>query len=614
MTDTNKIKLQIEAGENLAAFGDLLDAIDPRLDYPEQRKLVRLLQSLPPSELGLSPVRLALLGTSTLDHLIEVLPLYLARDGFDVEIFQSDYNTIFQSVLDQDGRLYKFEPDIVWIFTNYRDFELDLPPQVSKDDAEDCVRDAIVRMSNLWSAIEKNCSARIIQNNADLPLARPYGNFDTRIAGGPIAPIRRFNQQLADAAPNSVAIFDLDGLSASIGRRQWHDERYWYHSKHAFSLNSTGWVGHEGARLINAIQAKARKCLILDLDNTLWGGVIGDDGVGGIVLGQGSPQGEAFVDFQQYVRTLRDRGIILAVCSKNELTIATDAFDQHPDMILRRDDFAAFVCNWDNKADNLRNIARTLEIGLDSFVFVDDNPVERALIRAELPMVAVPELPQDPVQYVRCLDLESYFEMTAFSDEDVQRGTMYRENAQRKDLQTEFTDISLFLRDLSMRASFGEFDPLNLPRILQLINKSNQFHLTTTRYGEPEIMEMIAEDTCEGWWFKLTDRFGDNGLISTVIVKQTGDILNVDTWAMSCRVLSRGMEEFIHNHLVTIAERRGAQFLRGQYVPTKKNMLVKDLYLRLGWQHIADEADTGIWELAISGAVRHSTFIKAESS
>jgi FkbH-like protein len=611
MTDIDNIKQQIESGEYPGALSNILNAIDPGFDYPDQRRYARLLRALPTSELGLRPLRLAFLGTSTLDHLIEVLPLYLARDGFDVEIYQSEFDTVFQSALDKDSNLYKFQPDIIWIFTNNHDIELNLPLQATEEDVDVCIDNAIARLANLWSAIEATCSARIIQNNVEMPLARPYGNYNTRVAGGTTAPVRAFNRQLGKTAPDRIMIFDLDELSATIGRCHWFDERYWFHSKHAFSLNCTGRVAHEGARLISAIKGRARKCLVLDLDNTLWGGVIGDDGMAGILLGQGSADGEAFLAFQQYVKTLRDRGVILALCSKNEIDIAAEAFDQHPDMILQRDDFAVFICNWNNKADNLRQIAGALDIGLDSFVFVDDNPAERALVRAELPMVAVPELPRDPAGYVRCLDTESYFEMTAFSDEDIKRGTMYRENAQRKVLQAEFTNIDLFLQDLSMQASFGEFDPFNLPRILQLINKSNQFHLTTTRYGELELTKMIAEEACEGWWFKLTDRFGDNGLISAVIVKQTDDVLTVDTWAMSCRVLSRGMEEFIHNHLIDVAKRRSARILRGHYIPTNKNKLVKDLYGRLGWQHVANEADKSIWELTVSSAVRHSTCIEA---
>lgn len=589
---------------------EVLDALDPWLDYPSHHKLSRQLKKFPLGQAGLKPVRVALLATSTVDHFRDVLRLYLTREGFDADIHQCEYDTIFQTGLDPASDLYRFNPDVVWIFTNHRDCGL---PQ-GRDDVELAAMDAVARLSTLWQAIQNNSTAHIIQNNADFPLESVFGNYAVQYAKSPLNFLRRFNLELAAAVPRGVSVLDMESLSAIFGRCRWHDERYWYHSKNAFALDAAGLVAHAAARLVGAFKGLARKCLVLDLDNTLWGGVIGDDGIGGIALGEGSAEGEAFLAFQRYCKDLGSRGVILAVCSKNDIDIATDAIVNHPDMVLRLDDFAHIVCNWSNKADNIRAIAQTLEIGLDSIVFVDDNPAERALVRAELPMVAVPELPGDPALYVRTVDEARYFETIALSAEDWTRGSMYRGNAKRRELQGQFTDLDTYLRDLDMVAERGRLDAQHLPRAAQLINKSNQFHLTTTRYTEAEIKAMDAAADGEGWWFKLADRFGDNGLISVIILRAQEDVLTVDTWVMSCRVLARGMEEFIHNHMLEVARRRGLTTIAGLYIPTKRNKLVEKLFDRLGWTPAEAQGETRRWTLDVTTAAEKSTHIRLGTS
>lgn len=585
---------------------DIIASVDPWLDYPSHHKLVRLFKKADRSSANLKPIKIALLATSTVDHFRDVLGLYFAREGYDAEFYQSNYATVFQTVLDPHSEVYRFKPDIIWLFTNYRDCGFTR----ADGDPDGMVIEATDRYRTLWTTIRANSTAHIVQNNADFPFESAIGNYAAQYAHSTITLLRRFNLEIGAAAPSGVSILDMENLSANFGRRRWHDERYWHHSKNAFALDAAGLIAHTFVRLVSAFKGRSRKCLILDLDNTLWGGVIGDDGLGGIALGEGSAEGEAYLAFQRYCKELSVRGIILAVCSKNEIDIATEAIREHPEMVLRPDDFAHIVCNWSNKADNIRAIAQTLEIGLDSLVFVDDNPAERALVRAELPMVAVPELPTDPALYVRALDDARYFETITLSDEDWTRGAMYRDNAMRREFQGQFTDIDTYLRDLDMVAEFDRADSQNMQRSAQLINKSNQFHLTTTRYTETELAAMNADPANEVWWFKLTDRFGDNGLIAVVILQEQDDTLVVDTWVMSCRVLARGMEEFIHNKILDVARARSLSTIIGRYIPTKRNKLVEQLYDRLGWNKAEQHDKVLLWTLDVATSASKATYIR----
>ena len=357
-------------------------------------------------------------------------------------------------------------------------------------------------------------------------------------------------------------------------------------TKHSFALDAVGLVASRGAKLIGAIKGQAKKCIVVDLDNTLWGGVIGDDGIDGIRLGHG-PEGEAFCDFQRYLLQLKKRGVLLAVCSKNNEETGKLPFREHPDMQLCLDDITVFIANWDNKAENIRRIAGRLNIGLDAMVFIDDNPVERELVRSMLPDVEVPELSTDPANFIYNLDEQCYFETVNYSVEDETRSDMYRVELERKHSREAFKDLSQFLKTLSMQALVSEFDEMHRPRIAQLINKSNQFHLTTTRYSETQLGVMMEDERTICRYFKLKDRFGDNGLISVIILKRENADLVVDTWVMSCRVFSRGMEDFVHNEIVSIAQSLQCSRIIGRYVPTKKNAVVCDIYSKFGYSLIS---------------------------
>ena len=351
---------------------------------------------------------------------------------------------------------------------------------------------------------------------------------------------------------------------------------------------------------------------MLDLDNTLWGGVIGDDGLDGIVLGQGSALGEAFVAFQDYARELGRRGIILAVCSKNDPANALEPFEKHPEMLLKRNDLASFVANWTDKAHNIRTIAEELNIGLDSLVFVDDNPFERNLVREQLPMVAVPEVGDDPATYPQTLADAGYFEGLAVTDDDRARGAQYQSNRQREELKSSATDLPAFLRGLQMQLVVRPFDQVGLQRTVQLINKTNQFNLTTRRYSEEDVLAVMRDNRSFGLQLRLIDRFGDNGIISIVIGKmQDEDDLYLDTWLMSCRVLGRQVEPATLNLVADRAKRLGAKRLIGEYIPTKKNGMVKDHYTRLGFSVLeTDEAGGNRNVLELAGFTPADTFIE----
>jgi FkbH-like protein len=602
------VKSAIDEGRWDGALRMINDSASPEQDYPTLRRLSNLCKRIPPREKHLTKVKLALLGTSTLDHFIEILGFWLERQGFELECFRSDYNTIDQTILDEKNGLYAWRPEIVWFFTGYRDVRFEAKPGEARDSLCAAVRDAVDEYKRRWQTVLGRLPCMIVQNNSDLLPYRVLGNYEGSAAWGHVSFLRQFNVELTKAIIPGTVIFDLEYCCAQCGLSAWHDLRYWHHSKHAFSINRTGAVAWAAARLISAIKGKAKKCLVLDLDNTLWGGVVADDGVAGIRLGNGGAEGEAYADFQKYLLCLKRRGIILAVSSKNEREIAMEPFAGHPGMHLKLDDFALFMANWNNKADTIREIAKTLDIGLDSVVFIDDNPAERDLVKAELPEVAVVDLPSDPAEYARTLDKSLYFETVSFTAEDTMRGEFYKRNALRDELRSKCSDLNSYLESLCMVATVGVLDMLNLPRAAQLINKSNQFHLTTTRYGESDLQLFMRDPGKCCLYFTLADRFGDNGLISVVILDKKGNQTScIDTWVMSCRVLSRGMEEFVCNELMERTKAQGSRILRGRYIPTLKNKLVASLYPRLGF---TGSAEAGDWLLDVEKAKKFPIHIE----
>ncbi|MBV8971434.1 MAG: HAD family hydrolase, partial [Sphingomonadaceae bacterium] len=433
------------------------------------------------------------------------------------------------------------------------------------------------------------------------PPAEPlFGSLDAVEPGSVAGQVAALNAQLVEwARAKRIVLVDIARTAALVGLARWHDAGQWNAAKLPFDPDLIPLYADVVARTVAAIRGTTRKCLVLDLDNTLWGGVIGDDGVDGIKLGQGSAAGEAFLAIQQTALALRERGIILAVCSKNDDDVARGPFRDHPEMPLKETHIASFVANWGDKATNLRAIAAALNIGIDSLCFLDDNPVERAQVRRELPMVAVPELPADPALYPRALLAGGWFEAVAFADEDRSRADQYRANAERAAFAGT-SDMAGYLASLDMVADFRPFDSVGRARIAQLINKSNQFNLTTRRYTEAEVAAMEADPAKITMQIRLADRFGDNGMISVVVIDTKAS--EIDTWLMSCRVLGRRMEEAVLSQVVAAARAAGATQLIGRYIPSAKNRMVADHYPKLGFERVSGE-DGGetVWRLDLAG-------------
>jgi FkbH-like protein len=409
------------------------------------------------------------------------------------------------------------------------------------------------------------------------------------------------NRRLADHLRGTGALlFDVAALAETIGLAEWHDPTLWNIGKVPFASAYLPIYAEAACRLIAALRGKSRRCLVLDLDNTLWGGVIGDDGLSGIVLGQGDPTGEAFLEVQRTALALRDRGIVLAVCSKNSEDTARAPFRSHPEMLLREEHVAVFRANWNDKATNIEAIAQALSLGLESMVLLDDNPVERGLVRDLLPEVAVPELPDDPALFARTLLAAGYFEAIAFSAEDRTRASAYQENAARVALRDSSRGVEDYLRSLGTVLDFRPFDAPGRKRIAQLINKSNQFNLTTRRYSETDIARMECDPGRFTLQVRLSDSFGDSGMICVVICVPEHEDWRVDTWLMSCRVLGRRVEEAVLQEIVRNAKIRRIRRLVGLYVPTERNALVKDHYSRLGFDSTETRSDGAtVWELSV---------------
>ena len=469
-----------------------------------------------------------------------------------------------------------------------------------KSEVEGRVRREMARFESLWEKIHTELGAVIIQNNFDLPSLRPLGNLEASEAFGRVNFVLRLNAEFARyaRAHSHFLISDILYLSAQVGQAAWFRQSYWYNFHMALSPMASVALGQSVAAIVKSIYGKSKKCLVLDLDNTLWGGVIGDDGLQNLVLGKDHPVGEAYLDFQRYVKNLRRRGVILAVCSKNDPENAKEGFS-HPDGILKLEDFSVFKANWNTKPENIREIAAELNIGLDSMVFVDDNPAERALVEEQLPEVAVPNVGSDVSSFAQVLEHERYFEIDKIVADDLNRSAFYSANAERSAVQSKFASYGDFLASLEMTAEVAPFRPVYLERITQLINKTNQFNLTTRRYTGGEV-EAIAQDPAFVTLYgRLTDKFGDNGLVSVVIGKIVDDSLQLDLWLMSCRVLKREMEFAMFDALIEQCQERGIRKILGIYIPSKKNSMVAGHYADLGFKSIGSSDGRERWSYEV---------------
>ncbi|MBH5369004.1 HAD-IIIC family phosphatase [Bradyrhizobium glycinis] len=549
----------------------------------------------------LMPFRLGLIGNGTLDLMVPVLTATAARHGFALECITGAYDQYLQDALRPDSALNRSRPDAVLVALDHRGLALQ-PSPGNEQVAAHTIDAAIGLLDTIRNAVARNSGAVCILQTLAAPPEGLFGSFDRALSGTARNLVDRLNQKVCETVVTSTdLLLDVAGIAETIGLADWHSPAQWNLAKLPFSDDYVALYAEHVCRIMGAMRGKSRRCLVLDLDNTVWGGVIGDDGLEGIQIAQGDATGEAFLSVQQLALALRARGVVLAVSSKNTDAIARRPFREHPDMLLKEDHIAVFQANWEDKATNIRAIAKELALGLDSLVFLDDNPVERGLIRREIPEVAVPELESDPSGYARTLAAAGYFEAIGFSEEDRVRAEMYQANARRLSLQGQTSDLLSYLRSLEMRIVFGSFDRTTRSRVTQLINKSNQFNLTTRRYTESQIEQLEGDGEAVTMHARLVDKFGDNGIIGVVICRlsRPGTWL-IDTWLMSCRVLGRCVEQAVLGELLLRARAAGIATLEGLYIPTERNEMVRDHYGKLGFTRIDVGSDgSSRWELSV---------------
>ena len=535
--------------------------------------------------------KVAILGGSTTNEVADQLGLFLLQYGIEAEFYQSEYAQYWQDAMFGTPELDAFHPDIIYIHTTWRNIT-DFPTTQSSADEIDSMLDAQYQhFLTMWQKLSQKFHCPIIQNNFDRPNYRLMGNRDIYDPHGRSNFISRLNQLFYQYAAQQEDFYinDIDYLSADYGLTAWGDAFYWHMYKYAMCLDAIPSLANSIANIIKAIYGKNRKALVLDLDNTLWGGVIGDDGVDGIAIGPEVPEGQVYAEFQSYCKALKSIGVILAVDSKNDEANALAGLN-HPDGILRPDDFVSIHANWENKDLNLKAIADELSLGVDSFVFADDNPAERAIVAAQLPGVATPPL-DGAENYIKTLDHGGYFEVTTLSGEDLKKTELYHANAQRRQAEASFADYNAYLRSLDMHATIRGFENIYIQRIAQLTNKSNQFNLTTLRCSEDDIRAMAENPNWLCLYGKLVDKFGDNGVVTVVAGEQQGDTLYLRLWLMSCRVLKRCMEDAMMDCLVQDAVKRGVKTIVGYYYPTAKNAMVKEFYGGMGYTKTAEDAE-----------------------
>ena len=543
---------------------------------------------------NLKELKVAVLGDTATQFLVQALRGFGFEKGFDLNIWESDFNQIERQVFDPSSELYEFKPEIVIVFQSAH--KLLASYNKMKPEKYSSLADYQMELvDNLNSTITSRLQSKIIYYNYTEINDAVFGNYANKVASSFLYQLRKLNYELmvfAAKHPNFY-LCDISSLQNQFGKTSFFHTSVYINTEMVLSIDILPEVASKTIDLIAAMNGKFKKCLIVDLDNTMWGGIIGDDGLENIQVGS-LGIGKAFTEFQYWIKKLKNRGIILAICSKNTESVAMEPFEQHPDMVLKMEDFSVFVANWENKADNIRYIQSILNIGFDSMVFLDDNPFERNIVRQNIPDITVPELPEDPADYLEYLYQLNLFETISFSNEDVERTTQYQVEAKRNILKKSFTNEEDFLKSLNMVSLVEPFNKFNSPRVAQLSQRSNQFNLRTVRYTEAAIETLAGEnEEYHTFSFTLEDKYGDNGLICVIVLKREDkSSLFIETWLMSCRVLKRGMEHFVLNTIVNFAKEKGYLTIKGEYIPTKKNEMVKDHYSKLGFHQVGN-----LWQL-----------------
>lgn len=580
-----------------ADAGDLRGLLNFQLNDNQLRKIVKIKNAADTAPKGFDPLKLVVMSDANSEFMHGALEASGLRHGLWLRVAEEHMGQTMMAVLSPVSHARAEDTDIVLLALTYHSF---VTSGFGDQAAAQTTLDGMIEeLHTMAQTLQSTNGATLLVQTIPLPPVSVFGSYDARLSGTLRWMVGAYNDHIRQS---KLPFVDVAAIAEMVGLSTWHDAGLWHWTKLPFAQNLLPLYAEHVCRTVAAMRGKSKKCLVLDLDNTLWGGVIGDDGLEGIALGQNSPKGEAYLALQHYILDLKKRGVVLAVCSKNEEKNARLPFQKHPDMVLKEDDIAVFVANWNDKAGNIQAIAEALDLTPDSFVFLDDNPAEREILRRDVPMVCVPEIPNnDPTLYPLLLSAAGYFEAVLFTQNDTERAEQYAANAKRAELKTKVRDITEYLQSLEMDLEINSFRPEDTARVSQLINRSNQFNLTTIRYSEDDVARVEADPKFACFSFRLKDKFGDNGIIGIVICEDKGSDWHINTWLMSCRVLQRKVEQAVLNTIVVAAQKAGKKALIGQYIPTAKNEMVKDHYKNFGFG-LAEEKPDGqtLWTLDLS--------------
>ncbi|HUI06197.1 MAG TPA: HAD-IIIC family phosphatase [Verrucomicrobiae bacterium] len=576
----------------------VLASVDERPSVAAYMQAARQLSSFKEE---LTPVRVGLLASFTIDAAVPFLVVEAARLGFAAEVYVAPFNSTKQELLDPESGCARHQADVVFVANLLADIgpglTRDVLPGAIDEQIEALVADVVAPLKEF----RKRSGADLVLHNIARPRRPALGLGEPLASGSQSDVIGRLNARLAKAV-GAIAggyVLDLERVCANVGYDNCYDDKMWYLGRSPFSPAAWRALAQEQAAFIRAVRGPQRKCLVLDLDNVLWGGIVGEAGLANIKLGQTYP-GAVFRDFQEAVMELQRRGVLLAINSKNNPADVEEVFRSHPDMVLKLDDFACTRINWQDKPQNMREIARELNIGLESLVFFDDNPAEQALMRQALPQVLTVPVPPEPIKYVNVLRDSRAFDRLSVTAEDRRRGDMYREQAARRQLEQSATSVEEFLRDLQMTVSIGRVDDFAFPRVVDLLQKTNQFNLTTRRHTGGQLKAMLDDPTCGVFWLRVADRFGDNGIVGVAIVQRLDEVAFIESFLMSCRVIGRTVETAFLSFLADRAKEWGASALEGEFVPTAKNAPAADFYRRHGFTPIGEANRGSRWRLDLA--------------
>ena len=593
-------------GEHEVAFNKICELIEKHPSLSNYSFAVSTFEKLDLNDLKLHNARIAILSSFIMEPILPCLKAKCYQSKITPAIYVAGYNQYRQEVLNPESGLYLFKPDVVILAVRLQCLAPKLWDsflELNDDGIQNEVNVALDVMKNLILKFREFSSAMIIVHNFDSPLRPNLGILDNKQGIGQLEAIDRLNQLLCEFGKELTGIHVLDykHLISLYGKLNWYDERMWMLAKAPISGKCLPYLADEYIRYLKPLRGVNRKCIVLDLDNTLWGGIVGEDGFNGIKIGHSYP-GNAFREFQNELFKLYQRGILLAINSKNNFEDAIEVFRNHPDMILREEHFVIMKINWQNKAQNMKEIASELNIALDSIIFIDDSPVETEMIRKELPEVLTVELPKDPANYAAILQQMTDLESLSFSPEDRKRTEMYRSQTQRKQLQESSLSLEDFYRSLRMEAIIGYADDYTIPRISQLTQRTNQFNLTTRRYTKSDILNFSKSSLYDIFYLQLKDKFGDSGIVAVAITDKRGSVWEIDTFLMSCRVIGRTVENAFLAFIVEKARQEGAKYAIGTYIPTKKNGLVKDFYGQHGFELIEEKEGITKWRVDVDNS------------